>query len=80
MPLLGVEAFGLRRGGTLMGLAGFVQMRSGVIGPVPTGAFFDHFGSYGPVFTLLGVLLAATSVLAFARGNTQPGPENLLAA
>jgi OFA family oxalate/formate antiporter-like MFS transporter len=80
MPLLGVEAFELRRYGTLMGLAGFVQMGSGVIGPVATGAFFDRSGSYGPVFTLLGLLLAATSVLPFACGNTLPGPENLLAA
>jgi OFA family oxalate/formate antiporter-like MFS transporter len=80
MPLLGVEAFGLRRYGTLMGLAGLVQMGSGVIGPVATGAFFDRFGSYGPVFSLLGVILAVTSLLPFACANTQPEPERRLAA
>ncbi len=80
MPLLGVEAFGLRRYGTLMGLAGFVQMGSGVIGPVATGAFFDRFGSYAPVFTLLGLILAFTSFLPFACSNTQPEPKRRLAA
>jgi MFS family permease len=80
MPLLGVEAFGLRRYGTLMGLAGLVQMGSGVIGPVATGAFFDRFGSYGPVFTLLGVILAATSLLPFACGNAHAASDRLMAA
>ncbi len=80
MPLLGVEAFGLRRYGTLMGLAGLVQMGSGVIGPVATGAFFDRFGSYGPVFTLLGIILAATSLLPFACGNAEAEPNRLMAA
>jgi MFS transporter, OFA family, oxalate/formate antiporter len=80
MPLLGVEAFGLRRYGTLMGLAGLVQMGSGFIGPVAAGAFFDRFNSYGPVFTLLGVILAATSLLPFACGNAQIEPDELLAA
>jgi MFS family permease len=80
MPLLGVEAFGLRRYGTLMGLAGLVQMGSGVIGPIAAGAFFDRFGSYGPVFTLLGVVLAATSLLPFACGNAQPESDRLMAA
>jgi MFS transporter, OFA family, oxalate/formate antiporter len=80
MPLLGVEAFGLKRYGTLMGLAGLVQMGSGFIGPVAAGAFFDRFNSYGPVFTLLGVILAATSLLPFACGNAQVEPESLMAA
>ncbi|HKD67311.1 MAG TPA: MFS transporter [Candidatus Binataceae bacterium] len=80
MPLLGVEAFGLKRYGTLMGLAGLVQMGSGFIGPVAAGAFFDRFGSYSPVFTLLGVILVATSLLPFACGNTQPESDRLLAA
>lgn len=80
MPLLGVEAFGLRRYGTLMGLAGLVQMGSGFIGPVATGAFFDRFGSYGPVFTLLGAVLAATSFLPFACNNAQAESDRLMAA
>jgi MFS family permease len=80
MPLLGVEAFGLKRYGTLMGLAGLAQMGSGFIGPVATGAFFDRFGSYGPVFTLLGVILAIASLLPFACANTQPESDRLMAA
>ena len=80
MPLLGVEAFGLRRYGTLMGLAGLVQMGSGVIGPIAAGAFFDRFGSYGPVFTLLGFILAAASLLPFACGNAEPETNRLMAA
>ncbi len=80
MPLLGVEAFGLKRYGTLMGLAGLVQMGSGFVGPVATGAFFDRFGSYGPVFTALGLVLAATSLLPFACGNGQVEPDRLMAA
>ena len=80
MPLLGVEVFGLRRYGTLMGLAGMMQMGSGVIGPVAAGAFFDRFGSYGPVFTLFGIILAATSLVPFACGSAQPEPDRLMAA
>ncbi len=79
MPLLGVEAFGLRRYGTLMGLAGLVQTGSGVIGPVATGAFFDRFGSYGPVFTLIGVAIAASSFLPFVCAGVRPETD-LLAA
>jgi MFS family permease len=80
MPLLGVEAFGLKRYGTLMGLAGLVQMGSGFIGPVAAGAFFDRFHSYGPVFTVLGVILAATSLLPFACANAAAEPDRLMAA
>lgn len=80
MPLLGVEAFGLRRYGTLMGLAGLVQMGSGVIGPIATGAFFDRFGSYGPVFTSIGVILAATAFVPFACVNAHTEPDRLMAA
>jgi OFA family oxalate/formate antiporter-like MFS transporter len=80
MPLLGVEAFGLRRYGTLMGLAGLVQMGSGVVGPIATGAFFDRFGSYGPVFTAIGVILAFTSLLPFACANAQAQADRLMAA
>jgi MFS family permease len=80
MPLLGAEAFGLRRYGTLMGLAGLVQMGSGVIGPIATGAFFDRYGSYAPAFALFGIILAAASVLPFACTNFQPEPDKLMAA
>jgi MFS family permease len=77
MPLLGAEAFGLRRFGTLMGLAGLVQMGSGVIGPIATGAFFDRYGSYGPAFTLFGVILAAVSILPFACATLRAEPEKV---
>jgi MFS family permease len=80
MPLLGAEAFGLRRYGTLMGLAGLAQMGSGVIGPIATGAFFDRYGSYAPAFALFGIMLAAASVLPFACGNFRAEPDKLMAA
>jgi MFS transporter, OFA family, oxalate/formate antiporter len=80
MPLLGVEAFGMRRYGTLMGLAGLVQMGSGVIGPIATGIFFDRFGSYGPAFTAFGIILAAASILPFACGAFQPESDKAMAA
>jgi len=80
MPLLGAEAFGLRRFGTLMGLAGMVGTGAGVIGPIATGAFFDRYGSYVPAFTLFGIILAAASVLPFICGNYQPESDKLMAA
>jgi hypothetical protein len=47
---------------------------------VAAGASFDRFGSYGPVFTLLGAVLAATSLLPFACGNAQGESDRLMAA
>jgi MFS family permease len=80
MPLLGVEAFGLKRYGTLMGLAGLVQMGSGVIGPIATGAFFDRYGSYVPAFTVFGIMLAAASILPFACGTFQADSDQVAAS
>ncbi len=79
MPLLGAEAFGLRRYGTLMGLAALAGTGSGVIGPIATGALFDRYDSYVPAFTFFGLLLVAASMLPFVCRNSQPEADPLLA-
>jgi len=78
MPLLGAEAFGLRRYGTLMGLAALAGTGSGVIGPIATGALFDRYGSYLPAFTFFGVLLVAASILPFLCRNAQADCDQLI--
>lgn len=78
MPLLGAEAFGLRRYGTLMGLAALAGTGSGVVGPIATGALFDRYGSYLPAFTFFGVLLMAASILPFLCRNAQADCDQLI--
>jgi MFS family permease len=79
MPLLGAEAFGLRRYGTLMGLAALAGTGSGVIGPIATGAMFDRYGSYVPAFTVFGLLLMVASILPFLCRNSQAENDALVA-
>ena len=78
MPLLGAEVFGLRRYGTLMGLAALAGTGSGVIGPIATGALFDRYGSYLPAFTFFGGLLMAASILPFLCRNAQADSDQLI--
>ena len=66
MPLLGIEVFGLRRYGTLTGMASLTALLAAAIGPISAGALFDFYGSYSAAFTLLGVILITAAILPFA--------------
>ncbi|HLX37674.1 MAG TPA: MFS transporter, partial [Candidatus Binataceae bacterium] len=46
LPLLMLECLGLKRFGSLMGIAGFLSTLGYAAGPVVTGWFHDRFGSY----------------------------------
>ncbi|WP_019447526.1 MFS transporter [Cupriavidus sp. BIS7] len=55
--------FGLRAFGTLYGLAFSGYGLGAVIGPVTTGAWFDHYGSYDtPLLIMSGMLLGACAL------------------
>jgi len=58
MPLVMVESLGLRRFGSLSGLAGVFNVLGAAAGPVTAGRIFDLTGRYGPAFELYVLALA----------------------
>jgi len=58
LPLLMLESLGIKRFGSLMGIAGFLSTLGYAVGPVVTGWFHDRFGSYvGALWLFVGVSL-----------------------
>jgi len=56
LPLLMLECLGLKRFGSLMGIAGFLSTLGYAAGPVVTGWFHDRFGTYvGALWLFIGV-------------------------
>jgi cyanate permease len=66
LPLLVAESLGLRRYGTLSGLAGFAGTIGATVGPVAAGRIFDLSGSYAGAFELFILLDIIGAVAAFA--------------
>jgi cyanate permease len=64
LPLLLAESLGLRRFGSLAGLAGLAQTFGATIGPLVSGAIFDATKSYGNAFVLfIGINLLGAFVI-----------------
>ncbi len=66
IPLLAADSMGLKRFGTIGGLAGVFNTLGAAVGPVAAGQIFDSFGSYYAAFDAFIVLciLGAAASLA----------------
>ncbi len=66
VPLVMAESLGLRRFGSLAGLAGLFNVLGAAVGPVFAGRIFDVSGHYAAAFEvfILALLLAAVATLA----------------
>jgi MFS family permease len=66
LPLLMLESLGIKRFGSLMGIAGFLSTLGYAAGPVVTGWFHDRTGSYvGAIWMFIGVsILCVIACLA----------------
>jgi len=65
VPLVMADSLGLKRFGSLAGLAGLFNIAGAATGPVVAGRIFDRTGSYAPAFGqfALALLLAAVATL-----------------
>ncbi len=63
LPLLMLESLGIKRFGSLMGIAGFLSTLGYAAGPVVTGWFHDRFGSYVGALWMF-VVLSIVCVIA----------------
>jgi MFS family permease len=66
IPIVQVDSLGLKRFGSVAGLAGFFQTVGASVGPIVTGRIFDLMGSYTlafQVFLLLAVTGAAATLM-----------------
>jgi sugar phosphate permease len=66
LPLVMAESLGLKRFGTLGGLAGLAQATGAALGPVIAGSIFDLTGSYATAFELFIAMQMLAAVAAFA--------------
>ncbi len=66
LPLLMAEAVGLRRFGSLYGLAGVFHTAGSALGPVIAGHIFDLRGAYSRAFEAFVILLIIGAAAAFA--------------
>jgi len=66
LPLVMAESLGLKRFGTLGGLAGFAQATGAALGPVIAGRIFDLTGSYTTAFELFIAIEMLGAMAAFA--------------
>jgi MFS family permease len=70
------ELFGTSHYGRISSVMTIFLTVAGTAAPVGAGLLYDRFGNYEPVLWLIVVLaLAATSVMAFARPDTQRSVE-----
>jgi MFS family permease len=85
IPMLLVDAVGLKRFGSLMGLLSLPAVIGSASGPIIAGAIFDRTGSYIWAIELFVVLLAAVAILPllcvpFGSGAEQPVGQRAVAA
>ena len=66
LPLVMAESLGLKRFGTLGGLAALAETTGAALGPLVTGRIFDLTGSYTTAFELFIVMQMLAAVAAFA--------------
>jgi MFS family permease len=74
IPIVQVDSLGLKRFGSVAGLAGFFQTVGASVGPIVTGRIFDLMGSYTlafQVFLLLAVIGAAATLMCLPLETEQ---------
>jgi MFS family permease len=62
VPVLMVESLGLKRFGSLSGLAGLANTAGATIGPILAGRIFDTTGSYSSAFELFAAILVVGGI------------------
>lgn len=80
IPMLGAEAFGLRRFGTLWGAIGWSSVVAWFAGSFGAGYIYDLAGSYAPVFVILGTLASCAALAPFACRGFSPAAQKTGAA
>ncbi|MGO9605979.1 MAG: MFS transporter [Candidatus Binataceae bacterium] len=85
IPLLAVESMGLKRFGSIGGIAGVFNTLGAAVGPVAAGQIFDVFGSYTAAFDafiILSILgaLATLSCLTLEVEQARLAPSQVAAA
>jgi nitrate/nitrite transporter NarK len=84
VPMLVAESLGLRRFGSIGGIAGVFNTIGAFVGPVGAGKIYDITGSYVPAFEifvaicLLGAI-ASYATLSFQSEQSRLAPEALTA-
>jgi cyanate permease len=74
IPIVQVDSLGLKRFGSVAGLAGFFQTVGASVGPIVTGRIFDLMSSYTlafQVFLLLAVIGAAATLMCLPLETEQ---------
>lgn len=84
MPLLILEALGMKRYGALMGISGIFGTLGFAAGPVVTGRIFDLTGSYAGALwmfaaAMVGCTLAALACRSFEAAIAQAGAASAVA-
>ncbi|HVA79759.1 MAG TPA: MFS transporter [Candidatus Binataceae bacterium] len=69
VPLLTAEAMGLKRFGSIAGVAGVFNTLGAAIGPVMAGAIFDASGSYALAFEIFAVMCVIGAAATLACRN-----------
>jgi nitrate/nitrite transporter NarK len=74
VPMVQVDSLGLKRFGSVAGLAGFFQTVGASIGPIVTGRIFDLMGAYAlafQVFLFMAVMGAAATLMCLPLETEQ---------
>ncbi|HUY27234.1 MAG TPA: MFS transporter [Candidatus Binataceae bacterium] len=71
MPLLTADAMGLKRFGSIGGVAGVFNTIGAAVGPVMAGRIFDVTGSYAPAFEIFAVLCVIGAAATLACRNLE---------
>ena len=66
IPMLVAESLGLKRFGSIGGIAGVFNTIGAFVGPVGAGRIYDLSGSYVPAFEVFVVMCLAGAVVAFS--------------
>jgi MFS family permease len=80
IPLLAAESMGLKRFGSIGGLAGIFNTLGAAVGPIAAGAIFDVFGTYNVAFDAFIVLAVLGAAASMACLNLETEQARLTAA
>lgn len=80
IPMLVAESLGLRRFGSIGGIAGVFNTIGAFVGPVGAGAIFDHLGSYTLAFTIMVVMCLLGAAASFATASLETEQSRLAPA
>ena len=80
VPMLVVESLGLKRFGSIGGIAGIFNTIGAFIGPVGAGKIYDLSGSYNTAFEAMVVMCVLGAVAAFATLSLESEQSRLSAA